>query len=450
MTAMAGILGVGESDRVAAMLDRLNHRGQAGRTIVEVGGATIGATWRHDEPSPTTELVRTHALRDQGVDGRLAEAIVADGQLRLKRDVVGIAPLYFGYTGDNLLAFASEVKALLLATQDVQAVPPGHIFDGHRATPFADLQLQPTMRDAPDLIAADLRRRLAAAVEAAIGDGDVGSWLSGGLDSSAMAALARPCVRKLHTFAVGLAGAPDLAYAREVAAFIQADHREMIVTFDQMLAVLPAVIYHLESCDALLVRSSITNYLVAGLASDYVARVFSGEGGDELFAGYEYLKALPQSQLPEELLDITRRLHNTALQRVDRCAAAHGTQAHVCFLAPQVMELALKIPIEYKLRNGVEKWILREAMTGLLPPSVLQRTKAKFWEGAGVGDLLARYADSAISDAEFQRERTLPNGWVLNSKEELLYYRIFREQFGHATDLNWMGRTKGMENSAVS
>ena len=244
-----------------------------------------------------------------------------------------------------------------------------------------------------------------------------------------LAALARPHVRKLHTFAAGVAGAPDLDYAREVAAFIDAEHHEAIVTFDQMLAVLPTVIYHLESFDALLVRSSITNYLVAGLASDYVARVFSGEGGDELFAGYDYLKALQPAQLPEELLDITRRLHNTALQRVDRCAAAHGTQAHVCFLAPQVVDLALQIPVEYKLRKGVEKWILRQAMAELLPPSVLMRTKAKFWEGAGVGDLLARYADGVISDADFHRERMLPNGWVVNTKEELFYYRLFREQF---------------------
>jgi asparagine synthase (glutamine-hydrolysing) len=228
-----------------------------------------------------------------------------------------------------------------------------------------------------------------------------------------------------------------------VAEFIGASHHEVIVTFDQMLAALPDVIYHLESFDALLVRSSITNYLVAQLAGDYVAQVFSGEGGDELFAGYDYLKALPPAQLSKELLDITHSLHNTALQRVDRCAAAHGTRAHVCFLAPPVLDYALRIPVELKLHNGVEKWILRQAMHDLLPVSVLMRTKAKFWEGAGVGDLLAHYAGGAIGDAEFRRERTLPNGWQVNSKEELLYYRIFREQFGQATDLSWMGRTKG-------
>ena len=168
-----------------------------------------------------------------------------------------------------------------------------------------------------------------------------------------------------------------------------------------MLAVLPEVIYHLESFDALLVRSSITNYLVAQAASDYVPAVFSGEGGDELFAGYEYLKSLEPEVLPDELIDITGRLHNTALQRVDRCAAAHGTLAHVAFLDPDVAAYALQIPIEYKLRDGIEKWILRRAMDGALPERVLNRTKAKFWAGAGVGDLLARYADAEITELTF-------------------------------------------------
>lgn len=116
--------------------------------------------------------------------------------------------------------------------------------------------------------------------------------------------------------------------------------------------------------------------------------------------------------------------------------------AHVAFLAPQVTEYALRIPIVFKLRHGIEKWILRQAVADLLPDAVLNRTKAKFWEGAGVGDLLADYANEHISDAEYQTERSLDNGWVINSKEELLYYRIFRESFADIKNLDWMGRTK--------
>jgi len=92
--------------------------------------------------------------------------------------------------------------------------------------------------------------------------------------------------------------------------------------------------------------------------------------------------------------------------------------------------------------DGLEKWILRQAGVGKLPDSILNRPKAKFWDGAGVGELLADYANKRISSADFDREKLLPNGWILNSKEELMYYRIFREHFGECKNLSWMGRTK--------
>jgi asparagine synthase (glutamine-hydrolysing) len=217
----------------------------------------------------------------------------------------------------------------------------------------------------------------------------------------------------------------------------------VIVKLEDMLAVLPKVIEHLESFDALLVRSSITNYLVAKRASDFVPEVFSGEAGDELFAGYAYLKALDPSLLAGELIDITARLHNTAFQRVDRSASAHGTIPHVAFADPDVVDYALQIPAEYKLRLGTEKWILRRAMDGALPKRVLDRTKAKFWEGAGVAELLAERADKTITAEDFRKQRTLPNGLSLRTKEELLYYRIFEDVLGDFEDLAWMGRTKG-------
>jgi len=258
-----------------------------------------------------------------------------------------------------------------------------------------------------------------------------------------LAALARPHVRRLHTFSGGLPGAPDLKHARLVARQLQSEHHEAIARLKDCLAILPDVIYHLESFDALLVRSSLISYLVAKLASQYVPAVFSGEGADELFAGYEYLKSLAPGSLTGKLVEITNRLHNTALQRVDRCASALGLIVHVSFLDPDVLDYALRIPQGFKIKDGVEKWILRQAAAGKLPDSILNRPKAKFWHGAGVGELLAQHADKHISTADFEHEKFLPNGWTLNSKEELMYYRIFRERFGECKNLSWMGRTKG-------
>ncbi|HUT34300.1 MAG TPA: asparagine synthase-related protein [Planctomycetota bacterium] len=441
MAGIAGIAAPGRRADVERMLEALRHRGSTATAILNLKAATLGVV----APRVQSDAAATAEgfVRDFAGDGHLAQAQVAEGRLVLTRDPIGVAPLYTGRDQDGTLCFASEVKALLAVTRDVHEVPPGNRTDGETLEPFFLLEKHTPVGDPPEAVAAELRRRLEAAVKARLVGDLAGSWLSGGLDSSAMAALARPHVRTLHTFAGGLPGAPDLEHAREVADFIGSEHHEVVASFDDVLRALPRVIYHLESFDALLVRSSVLNYLVAKAASEHAPMAFSGEGGDELFAGYDYLKSLPREALADELIDITGRLHNTALQRVDRSAAAHGLVPHVCFLDPSVVEYALRVPVELKLRDGVEKWILRQAMAGALPDRVLNRPKAKFWQGSGVGELLADHAETAVSDADFRRERSLANGWTLNTKEELLYYRLFKEHFGELTQLDWMGRTKG-------
>lgn len=440
MSGIAGIALPGKQDEVKSMLEKIAHRGAASE-VVETDSATLGLIWSQNQATAATRLKKSKVAWDGAGDGRYALAGGSD--LVLKRDPLGVAPLYYGKSFDGVLCFASEVKGLLEVTRDVHELPPGHTLDGQRVQAYYKLGKKPLLQDPPEIIAHELRRRLDAAVEKYSGKNDVGAWLSGGLDSSALAALAAQRSHKIHTFTAGLPGASDVEHAQVVADYIHSDHHVLTVSIDDLLAILPEVIYHLESFDAWLVRSSIMNYLVARLASDYVPEVFSGEGGDELFAGYEYLKALDPASLPDELIDIISRLHNTALQRVDRCASAHGTVAHVGFLDPDVVDYALRIPLEYKLRKGKEKWVLRQAVADVLPASIVNRPKAKFWQGAGVEDLLAQHAEAQISDAEFIQERYLPDGRKLNSKEELLYYRIFRQHFGEFTDLSWMGRTKG-------
>ncbi|MGE5124420.1 MAG: asparagine synthase-related protein [Acidobacteriaceae bacterium] len=439
MSGIVGIAGLGNDASVKQMLDKIAYRGSL-KKVIETASATLGVAY---SGSKATRLKQQHSGTHDG-GGIVGRAVVDQGNgLKIKRDPLGVIPLYYGWTQDGLLCFSSEVKGLRVVTRDVHELPPGHTFDGRQLKAYYQLKKLPEVINPPRRIARELRRKLESSVEKYVKDRNSGAWLSGGLDSSAMAALARPYLHTFHTFAAGMPGSPDINYARIVAGFIQSQHHEIIVKIDDLIAILPEVIYHLESFDAWLVRSSLMNYLVARLAAQYVPSVFSGEGGDELFAGYDYLKSLDPSRLADELIDITSRLHNTALQRVDRCASAHGTEAHVGFLDPEIVEYALRIPVRYKLHNGIEKWILRQAMLDDLPAAVLNRPKAKFWQGAGLQDVLARYAEQQVTEADFSRERRLPNGWLLNSKEELLYYRIFCEQLGHFADLSWMGRTKG-------
>jgi asparagine synthase (glutamine-hydrolysing) len=425
------------------MLSRIAHRGPAGSTICEAPGATLGVAWTHAQASAKQVLHNEQTAMDSAGPGRLALVAADSSGVRLTRDLVGVAPLYFAKSTTGTLYFASEVKALLPFARDVRILPPGHAYDGKQVRRYLSATPGPQLAGPPGPIARGLRTRLSTAVNHCLTGDEMASWLSGGLDSSIIAALARPGVRRLFTFAAGLPGASDLEFARVVARSIQSDHHEIVVDLDDMLAVLPDVIYHLESFDALLVRSSIVNYLAGRQAANYASSALSGEGGDELFAGYAYLKEMDTALLADELRDITARLHNTALQRVDRCSAAHGIVAHVPFLAPDVVDYAFRIPVEYKLRDGVEKWILRQAAQDLLPPAVLNRTKAKFWEGAGVGDLLAAHAEEQVSDRDFASGRSLANGWRLRTKEEMMYYRIFRQHFGDLESLDWMGRTKG-------
>ena len=443
MSGIAGINKPNKSQLVKKILKKISHRGREGVEIVENNSATFGIAMNSSDRSRKEIFHQELFVKDGNGDGRLAKASLDENGLSLIRDELGVAPLYYGFTEDESFCFASEVKALKGFVGKIFEFPPGHIFSNNSFTKYYELKSDSQLNKNETEIANELHSLLDKAIGKRIKDTVTGSWLSGGLDSSSISSIARKHVDTLHTFAVGLEGSLDLEYAKATAEFIKSKHHEIKVTIEELIKLLPDVIYHLESFDALLVRSSIINYFVAKASSDYVHEVFSGEGGDELFAGYEYLKSIDASLFQDELIDITNRLHNTALQRVDRCSSAHGITAHVPFTDPIVFNYAFQIPTELKLKNRIEKWILRKAMSDSLPEKILTRTKSKFWEGAGINELISDYAKEKITDDDFKREKILPNGWELNSKEELMYYRIFREQFGEFNDLSWMGRTKG-------
>lgn len=447
MAGIAGILKQGKKNLVTRMLGAISHRGTHGSVIYDYSDATIGMVWADEEATRVADDQKRDIFSDGPGFGHKVEVTRVNHRWQLSRDQLGVVPFYYAYTKGGTLCFASEVKALMQVATTINELPPGTTLSESGETQGSIIKHHLPLQKEPEVIASDLLNMLTMTITRRITSDTMGAWLSGGLDSSAIAAVAKPWIKHFHTFAGGLPNAPDLDFAREVAIHIGSVHHEVIVDFKMMLGILPSVIYHLESFDALLVRSSIINYLVAERASGYVGEAFSGEVGDELFAGYHYLKTIDPKDLERELLDITGRLHNTALQRVDRCAAAHALAAHVVFADPVFVDFAMRIPTVLKLKDGVEKWILRKAMEGMIPEHVLWRPKAKFWEGAGVATLFSDYANKRITDQDFRNERTLKNGWILNSKEELFYYRIFREHFGSLENLDWMGRSKSIKPS---
>jgi asparagine synthase (glutamine-hydrolysing) len=275
----------------------------------------------------------------------------------------------------------------------------------------------------------------------------VGVSLSGGLDSSIVASLARETKETLDTFVVGTSQSEDIGASQQVADHLGTRHHRYTYTFDEMLKALPDVIYHLESFDAPLVRSAIPNYFLARLASDHVKVMLTGEGADELFAGYEYLKPITDPEtLNDELRVITARLHNTNLQRTDRMTMAHGLEGRVPFLDTQMIEMAFDLPAHWKLQapDWPEKELLRRAFADMLPEMIVRRPKQKFSDGAGSIDLLAQHAEETIADTEFARERELTEQVILRSKEELLYYRIFQDVFGDELSPDIVGTTRSI------
>lgn len=391
------------------------------------------------------------------LDGMFAIAILHDDELFLARDPIGIKPLYYGRQGDTLY-FASEIKALSRVTHDIQEFPAGHWFHSptglHRyytvgqpaATPTGDGPIEDE-NHAQKLIVETLRN---AVQKRLMSDVPLGISLSGGLDSSIVSLLARRGTEQLNSFAVGVEGSADLAAAREVSRFLGTRHHELVYGEADMVKALPEVLYGLESFDPALVRSAIPNYFLAKLASNHVKVFLTGEGADELYAGYDYLATFDQPEaLHAELVHIVAALHNTNLQRADRMSMAHGLEARVPFLDTASIALALALPAQWKLHGGNRpaKTLLRQSFAADLPAIIVNRPKEKFSKGAGSSQLIARRADDTISDAEFSAERNrLANEWQysLPNKEALYYYRVLRQSYRDEWIFPSLGRSRSL------
>ena len=383
------------------------------------------------------------------LDGMFALVFYDGEDILVARDPLGIKPLYQGWK-DDCIFFASEFKVLDGVVDRVQEFPPGYYYSSkHGLVQYYHLPGVTNWEDDIHEITDRLREMLSEAVQKRwMSDVPLGCFLSGGIDSSLISAISRQHFDHLHTFSVGLEGAAiDLEYARKVADFLGTDHHEYTYTKDEVLEALPHVIYHLESFDPALVRSAIPCYFVSRLASDYVKVILTGEGSDEVFAGYHYIKRFGNKEdVYKETVRILTGLHNMNLQRVDRATMAHSIEGRVPFLDIDFVEYVMSINPRLKQagrKSKIEKWLLRQAFSGYLPDEILLRPKAEFAAGCGSERLITDLAQSEISDAEFEKEKELSRDVEISSKEELYYLRIFRSFFNTDGDIEAIGRWRG-------
>jgi asparagine synthase (glutamine-hydrolysing) len=374
----------------------------------------------------------------------------SDGDCIAARDPVGVKPLFWARR-DGLVVFASEVKAFDREWQpDVELFPPGHYWAPEegltefRAPVSEDLayvaQVDPPKAPGSP-VPNDLRRlirdSLVSAVEREMmADVPVGIFLSGGLDSSLIAAIAARSARRrgqtLHTFAVGTADSPDLAAASRVAAELGTEHHERVYQPEELRRLLPDVIRSIESYDPSLVRSALPNYLLADLAAQSVKVVLTGEGADELFAGYEYVRAIADhGELHDELVRTIEELHSLNLQRCDRVTMAHGLEARVPFLDLDMIAVGVALPAEWKLAGPgqAEKRLLREAFAGWLPEEILWREKAQFGDGSGARDALEPEGGEGRAPDELHAAIEPDAVGEPRTEEEARYLALYRERY---------------------
>jgi asparagine synthase (glutamine-hydrolysing) len=371
----------------------------------------------------------------------------------IARDPIGIIPLYTGHDEEGRLYVASEMKALVEVCTQVQEFPPGHYWQKGDDAPVE--YFQPAWRDfeAVEKGPTD-RQALFDALEDSVrshlmSDVPYGVLLSGGLDSSLIAALAaRHAARRvedderspawwprLHSFAVGLEGSPDLAAAAQVAQAIGTVHHGFTYTIQEGLDALEEVIYHLETYDVTTIRAATPMYLMARkIRAMGIKMVLSGEGADEIFGGYLYFHKAPDARaFHEETVRKVSRLHQFDCLRANKAMAAWGVEARVPFLDRDFLDFAMSLNPEDKMvpEGGMEKQLLREALGHLLPESVAWRQKEQFSDGVGYGwiDALRDHAASQVSDRALETAAGRYPHNTPDTKEAYHYRTLFERHF---------------------
>lgn len=381
------------------------------------------------------------------------------------RDPIGVIPLYIGHDKDGKIYVASELKALEGFCDEYEPFLPGHYYwsregkmekwyrrewmdkmPGECASPSisktAALSYKESVDAVHDALEDAVKRQL-------MSDVPYGVLLSGGLDSSVTSAIAKKFAAKriesdgaekawwprLHSFAVGLKGAPDLAKAREVAEFIGTVHHEINYTIQEGLDAIRDVIYFIETYDVTTVRASTPMYLLARVIKSMgIKMVLSGEGADEVFGGYLYFHKAPDArEFHEETVRKLGKLHQYDCLRANKSLSAWGVEGRVPFLDKEFLDVAMSLNPEYKMCPGtvMEKKLVREAFADMLPDSVAWRQKEQFSDGVGYSwiDTLKEITSQAVTDEQMAHAaERFPINTPL-CKEEYYYRSIFEEHF---------------------
>ena len=371
----------------------------------------------------------------------------------IARDPIGVIPLYIGFDSDGTVYIASELKALEGQCEQYEPFLPGHYYWSKQpgmkryyqrdwmqydAVKENDVKLQ-TLRDALENA---VRRQL-------MSDVPYGVLLSGGLDSSVISAIAEKYAAmriednsqtkaywpRLHSFAVGLKGAPDLIKARMVADHIGTVHHEINYTIQEGLDAIRDVIYFIETYDVTTVRASTPMYLLARVIKSMgIKMVLSGEGADEVFGGYLYFHKAPNAKaFHEETVRKLSKLYLYDCLRANKSLTAWGVEGRVPFLDKDFLDVAMRVNPKAKMCPGttIEKRIVREAFADILPAEVAWRQKEQFSDGVGYSwiDTLKAITSAAVTDEQMANaaERFPIN--TPKNKEEYYYRSIFAEHF---------------------
>ncbi|MFP4348430.1 MAG: asparagine synthase-related protein [Desulfococcaceae bacterium] len=369
--------------------------------------------------------------------------VITDGsQLLAARDLLGIKTLFYA-EDQGALYLATELKSIITVSSKVYEFPAGQAMnaDGRFRTFTALPDTPPTQSEEDiDAICGNVRRIIQKSFDAHVDfSNPTGALLSGGMDSSVISLLAAEAVKAnggggpLRTYAIGVGESSDILNARIMAKFIGSDHQELYIGIEEIIEALPEVIYYLEHFDPSLVRSSVANFLISKKArAEGIEVLLSGEGGDEVFCGYGYLKRFsPEKMFPKQM-QCLGYLHNNAALRLDRMNYSHSIRVVTPLISSELLQYALTIPPEFKIRTAgeekIEKWIFRKAYENLLPEVITWRYKQEFSQGSGSADALLNIFEEKVSDDTLQEARTVyPN---IRSKEEAYYFNIFKDHFG--------------------